>query len=126
MAISGPSPFNCNAFAAATGSKGQPKAADLDFSSLSCYGQFVMTMDTSKRLKTIPAGVFKAKCLAIMDEVQAKSQPVIITKYGKPVIKLVPVTEDRDDIFGFLQDKMTIVGDIVSPVIPLKEWKRLK
>ena len=69
---------------------------------------------------------FKAKCLAIMDEVQAKSQPVIITKHGKPVVKLVPVTEERDDIFGFMQGKMKIVGDIVSPVIPLKEWKRLK
>ena len=85
-----------------------------------------MTMVKSKRLKTIPAGVFKAKCLGIMDEVQAKSQPVIITKHGKPVVKLVPVTEGRDDIFGFLRDKMTIVGDVVSPVIPLKEWKRLK
>ena len=85
-----------------------------------------MTMAKSKRLKTIPAGVFKAKCLAIMDEVQAKSQPVIITKHGKPVVKLVPVTEERDDIFGFMQGKMKIVGDIVSPVIPLKEWKRLK
>lgn len=84
-----------------------------------------MTMAKSK-LKTIPAGVFKAKCLAIMDEVQAKSQPVIITKHGKPVVKLVPVTEERDDIFGFMQGKMKIVGDIVSPVIPLKEWKRLK
>ena len=85
-----------------------------------------MTMVKSKRLKTIPAGVFKAKCLAIMDEVQAKSQPVIITKHGKPVVKLVPVTEERDDIFGFMQGKMKIVGDIVSPVILLKEWKRLK
>jgi len=85
-----------------------------------------MTMVKSKRLKTIPAGVFKAKCLAIMDEVQAKSQPVIITKHGKPVVKLVPVTEERDDIFGFMQGKMKIVGDIVSPAIPLKEWKRLK
>jgi len=83
-------------------------------------------MVKSKRLKTIPAGVFKAKCLAIMDEVQAKSQPVIITKHGKPVVKLVPVTEERDDIFGFMQGKMKIVGDIVSPAIPLKEWKRLK
>ena len=85
-----------------------------------------MTMDTSKRLKTIPAGVFKAKCLAIMDEVQAKSQPVIITKHGKPVVKIVPVTEGHEDIFGFLKGQATIVGDIVSPVIPEGEWEILK
>jgi prevent-host-death family protein len=83
-------------------------------------------MVKSKRLKTIPAGVFKAKCLAIMDEVQSKSQPVIITKHGKPVVKLVPVTEEPDDIFGFMQGKATIVGDIVSPIISEDEWEILK
>jgi prevent-host-death family protein len=86
----------------------------------------MMTMVKSKRLKTIPAGVFKAKCLAIMDDVQAKSQPVIITKHGKPVVKLVPVTEGRDDIFGFLKGPATIVGDMVRPVIPEDEWEILK
>jgi len=40
-----------------------------------------------------------------MDEVQANSQPVIVTKLGKPVVKLVPVTEGRDDIFGFCRSK---------------------
>lgn len=85
-----------------------------------------MTMVKSRRPKTIPAGLFKAKCLAIMDEVKAKSQSVIITKHGKPVAKLVPVTEERDDLFGFMMDKMTIVGDVVSPAIALDEWQRLK
>ncbi len=35
-------------------------------------------------MQTIAPGTFKAKCLAIMDEVQAKREPVIITKNGKP------------------------------------------
>jgi antitoxin (DNA-binding transcriptional repressor) of toxin-antitoxin stability system len=61
-----------------------------------------------------------------MDEVQAKSQPVIITKHGKPVVKLVPVSEERDDIFGFLKGKATIVGDILSPIISEDEWEILK
>jgi prevent-host-death family protein len=92
----------------------------------SCYGHNIMTMVKSQRPKTIPAGVFKAKCLAIMDEVQAKSQSVIITKHGKPVAKLVPITEERDDLFGFMRDKATIVGDIVSPVFSEDEWEILK
>ena len=77
------------------------------------------------KTKTIPAGAFKARCLAIMDEVQAKRQAVIITKRGKPVAKLVPVeSEEKDDIFGFFKDKGTIEikGDIVSPAFSPDEW----
>ncbi len=77
-------------------------------------------------MKTMAAGTFKAKCLAVMDDVQAKHEPVLITKNGKPVAKLVPVDSAEDDIFGFYSDKGRIVGDIVSPVVPLEHWSSLK
>ncbi len=35
-------------------------------------------------MKKMAAGVFKANCLAVMDEVQAKGETVVITKHGKP------------------------------------------
>jgi len=41
------------------------------------------------KTKTIPTGTFKARCLAVMDQVAAKREAVIITKRGKPVAKLV-------------------------------------
>jgi prevent-host-death family protein len=84
-----------------------------------------MTMITQPmKTKTIPAGAFKARCLAIMDEVQAKRQAVVITKRGKPVAKLVPVEQEKDDIFGFLKGKgrIEIKGDIISPVLTPEEW----
>jgi len=68
------------------------------------------------------AGSFKAKCLAVMDEVQAKRETVVITKRGKPVAKLVPVESETDEIYGFLAGKGTITGDVVSPVLSLDEW----
>lgn len=74
------------------------------------------------KTKTIPAGTFKARCLAIMDEVAAKRESVIITKRGKPVAKLVPVEKEKDDIFGFMKGKITILGDIVSPILTPEEW----
>jgi prevent-host-death family protein len=43
------------------------------------------------KMKTMPAGVFKKNCLAVIDEVKAKSESVLITKHGKPVAMLVPV-----------------------------------
>jgi prevent-host-death family protein len=74
------------------------------------------------KMRTIPAGTFKAQCLAIMDEVRAKRQAVVITKRGKPVAKLVPVEEKKDEIFGFLKGKGKVVGDVVSPAMTPEEW----
>jgi len=76
-------------------------------------------------MKKIGAGAFKANCLAIMDEVQAKHETVVITKRGKPVAKLVPVEAHADDLFDSFRGKVTIVGDIVSPALTLEEWGNL-
>lgn len=77
-------------------------------------------------MKKMAAGEFKAKCLAVMDEVQAKRETVIITKRGRPVVKLVPVNIETDDIFNFLAGKGSIVGDVVAPALSAKEWGKLK
>ena len=73
-------------------------------------------------MKTMAAGSFKARCLAVMDEVQAKRQAIVITKHGKPVVKVVPVEQGKDEIYGFMKGKMKITGDIVSPVLTPEEW----
>jgi prevent-host-death family protein len=76
-------------------------------------------------MKKMAAGYFKTNCLAVMDEVQAKRETVIITKHGKPVAKLVPVEPQGDDIFGFLRGKVRITGHVVSPALSLREWGNL-
>ena len=43
-------------------------------------------------MKTLAAGKFKDVCLQALDEVAASRRPIVITKRGKPVAKLVPVT----------------------------------
>ena len=75
-------------------------------------------------MKKIAAGAFKTHCLAILDEVQAKRETVVITKRGKPVAKLSPVGKQADDIFGFMKGKIAILGDIVSP-LPPEDWGNL-
>lgn len=77
------------------------------------------------KTKAMAAGTFKAKCLAVMDEVQSKRATVVITKRGKPVAKLVPVEVEKDEIFGFLRGKFKIKGNIVSPVLTKREWGNL-
>ena len=72
------------------------------------------------------AGSFKVHCLAVMDEVQAKREAIVITKYGKPVVKLVPADKDAGDIYGFLAGNGAVIGDAVSPAISSGEWGELK
>jgi prevent-host-death family protein len=77
-------------------------------------------------MKTMPAGHFKARCLKVMDEVRSTREPVVITKRGRPVAKLVPAEGQPGDIFGCLKSEVEIVGDIVSPAVPLKDWEILR
>ncbi len=77
-------------------------------------------------MKTMPAGQFKARCLKVMDEVQNTREPVVITKKGKPVAKLVPPDTPPRDILGCLRGVIEIVGDIESPLVPPEEWEALR
>jgi prevent-host-death family protein len=74
-------------------------------------------------MKEMAAGTFKAQCLAIMDQVLQSGEPVLITKHGRPVAKLVPAERPADDIFGYMVGKVKIVGDIVQPATPLRDWE---
>jgi prevent-host-death family protein len=69
-----------------------------------------------KRSATITAGQFKAKCLALLEEVQQTRKEYVITKRGKPVARLVPAEskENKDDVFGRLKGTVRIRGDIFS------------
>ena len=74
-------------------------------------------------MKTMQAGEFKARCLKVMEQVRRTREPVMITKRGRPVAKLVPAPAPGDDVFGSLEGIVEIVGDIESPVVPLEEWE---
>jgi prevent-host-death family protein len=75
--------------------------------------------------RIIKASEFKAKCLAVLDEVERTRQPVVITKRGKPVAELVPhKPPKKQNAWGILKDELFIEGDIISPIDV--EWEALK
>ena len=74
-------------------------------------------------MKTMAAGEFKARCLRVMEEVKKYRTPVVITKKGRPVAKLVPSDEPATDVFGCMAGSARIVGDIEAPVIAPRAWK---
>jgi prevent-host-death family protein len=77
-------------------------------------------------MKTLPAGEFKARCLTVMEEVRKNREPVLITKRGKPVAKLVPADKQGKDLIGRLEGIISITGDIESPIEPPETWESLR
>lgn len=63
----------------------------------------------------VKAGVFKDRCLELMDDVHDRVKEVVITKYGRPVAKLVAPDSTAPSAFGFLRGTLVAQGDIVSP-----------
>ena len=74
-------------------------------------------------MKKMPAGEFKAHCLAVIEQVGTTREPVLITKRGQPLAKLVPADAKPAKFLGRLQGVVKILGDIESPIEPAEEWK---
>ena len=63
--------------------------------------------------KSINASEFKARCLRVLDDVQATRTEVVITKRGKPVARLSPIGPARGSLRGAWKGMVRIHGDIV-------------
>lgn len=63
-------------------------------------------------METIGAAEFKQKCLAILDRIGPDG--LVITKHGKPVAKLVPVSSGSAELIGSLAGKIEVRGDVLS------------
>lgn len=74
-------------------------------------------------MRTIRASEFKAKCLAILDEVERTGETVTILKRGRAVARLLPPAPAKGRypqhaLFGTVR----VVGDIVEPMLPAESW----
>ena len=74
-------------------------------------------------MRRIPAGEFKVRCLRVMDEVCKYRTPVVITKNGRAVVKLVPPDAPASDISGCMAGTARIVGDVEAPVLAADTWR---
>jgi prevent-host-death family protein len=62
----------------------------------------------------IPAGQFKARCLALLDDVERTRRSIVVTKRGRAVARLVPIEDSTAAIS--LRGSVLYEGDLVSPV----------
>lgn len=74
-------------------------------------------------MKSMSATEFKAKCLAVLDQVEKDGEPVLILKRGRVVARLasayvIKTRGPRDRLKGSVE----VVGDIIGPVLPPEAW----
>lgn len=63
---------------------------------------------------SVPAAQFKAQCLSLLERVRQSRRPIIVTKHGQPVVKVVPLRTERRSIVGYSKGTLKILGDIVA------------
>jgi prevent-host-death family protein len=79
-------------------------------------------------MEEVSISEFKAKCLAILEQVRKTKKPIRITRFGKPVAEVVPPSPDKDrgNWLGCMKGRGEILGDIISPATDPEEWEVLR
>jgi len=70
-------------------------------------------------MQEVAISVFKAKCLALLEQVRVTRQPLRATRYGKPVAEVIPPSQagERGDWLGSLADTAGMAGEVLPPVV---------
>ena len=77
-------------------------------------------------MRQISATEFKARCLALMDEVAAAGEVLQITKHGRPVAELRPVSPPKPSSPFGVAAGGEILGDLIDPVLEPSDWTVLQ
>jgi prevent-host-death family protein len=93
-----------------------------------------MPLQSKEKLQTIGAGEFKAKCLALIDEVFETGKTIVITKRGEERVMMVPIqstnkSEKRleslmGSLRGMIEHEMSD-EELMSPVYFGQDWERM-
>jgi prevent-host-death family protein len=73
--------------------------------------------------KTVGAAEFKADCLKLIDQMSHDRQPVTVTKRGRPVATLSPITAHASaSIIGALRGSVLRFDDPLTPALDAEAW----
>lgn len=76
-------------------------------------------------MRQIQISKFKATCLAVLEDVQRTGEPVLVTRFGQPIAKIVADTRPERPM-GSMVGTGKILGDIISPAFDESDWDALK
>jgi antitoxin (DNA-binding transcriptional repressor) of toxin-antitoxin stability system len=61
---------------------------------------------------------FQTTYLKLIEDIQKYHSEIIITKFGKPIAKLMPIVDEQAEkpLFGYMKDFVLIHEDILEPI----------
>lgn len=78
-------------------------------------------------MQEIQVSKFKATCLAVLDRVATTGKPLLVTRRGKPLARILPAQAATwGSYLGAMKGTGRIVGDIVAPAAEPSEWDVLR
>ena len=63
-------------------------------------------------MKKIGAAKFKEQWLVLLDQLDADG--LVVTKHGKPVVRIIPYESQKADLIGSLRHKIAIRGNLFT------------
>jgi len=78
-------------------------------------------------MKEIAISEFKAKCLALLDQVEKTKKPIRVTRRGKAVAEVFPPSaEPVANWIGSMKGEIEILGDIVASADDESDWEAVR
>ena len=77
--------------------------------------------------ESIAISEFKATCLAQLESVRKTGRPLLITRRGEPIARILPppIPEKKQSWLGSFRKTGAIKGDIISPATNIEQWETL-
>ena len=73
-------------------------------------------------MKTVSVSEFRAKCIALLKNVQNTKEPIVVTLRGEPIARVEPIVKPKKgSAAGNAKGWMEIKGDIIHSDME-KDW----
>jgi prevent-host-death family protein len=74
-------------------------------------------------MKSVAISAFKARCLALLEDVARTGKPLLVTKRGKPLARLTAADQSwSNSPQDTLRHSVETLGDVIAPAIPATAW----
>ena len=74
-------------------------------------------------MKSVAISTFKARCLALLEDVARTGKPLLVTKRGKPLARLTAADHSQSSSpQDTLRHSVETLGDVIAPPITATAW----
>ena len=78
-------------------------------------------------MEQIQISKFKATCFAVLERVARTREPILITRRGKPIARIIPAAPSPASRWlGSMKGSVEIHGDVIAPASEPSEWEVLR